>query len=338
MEAGAFVIFAKYSRMVYTDVRNFARSCVPRVQRWLHRHERNTASINTQSARAENGYRAGTGRVLLVNVLAACLHEPWRDETQSWLIARDLSLDEMFATMSAEGHPCLWFLLLALPAKLGLSYWSAEALSLALMLWAGYAFLRHSPFPRSATLLIFFSSLFFYYLPVISRSYALIPPLLMLLYTQYPTRAKRPYRYAVTLALLCQTHVILCGMVGTLMALWFFEQLARLRKDGASTRTLLAPTAIMLAGVALLYCTLRLSVADNAAVAVRSFATVQDSLWALYYNACELLSAISFISLYANNWLSALWVLPAFGLLLYGLLLWFRSDWKTALCLVISVG
>ena len=49
-------------------------------------------------------------------------HENWRDEAQAWLLARDLSIPELFEQMSYEGHPCLWHLLLMPLVRLGLPY------------------------------------------------------------------------------------------------------------------------------------------------------------------------------------------------------------------------
>ena len=46
--------------------------------------------------------------VLLI-LLGVFHHELWRDETQSWLIARDsTSLLDLFRNTHYEGHPLLW--------------------------------------------------------------------------------------------------------------------------------------------------------------------------------------------------------------------------------------
>ena len=52
-----------------------------------------------------------------------CFHEPWFDEAQAWLIARDCSWREMILERPHyEGHPPLWWMMLAAPAKLGVPY------------------------------------------------------------------------------------------------------------------------------------------------------------------------------------------------------------------------
>ncbi len=59
--------------------------------------------------------------VLLIIVIS--FHEPWFDEAQSWLIARDASFHDMLLVIPHyEGHPPLWWFILSIPSKLGLPY------------------------------------------------------------------------------------------------------------------------------------------------------------------------------------------------------------------------
>ena len=39
-------------------------------------------------------------------------HEPWADELQAWLIARDCTVPEIFKMMRWEGHFVPWYLML----------------------------------------------------------------------------------------------------------------------------------------------------------------------------------------------------------------------------------
>ena len=39
-------------------------------------------------------------------------HEPWADELQAWLIARDCTVPEIFHAMRWEGHFVPWYLML----------------------------------------------------------------------------------------------------------------------------------------------------------------------------------------------------------------------------------
>ena len=54
-------------------------------------------------------------------------HEPWFDEAQAWQIAKCASIKEiLFKIPHYEGHPPLWHLILAIPAKLGVPYVSFD--------------------------------------------------------------------------------------------------------------------------------------------------------------------------------------------------------------------
>ncbi len=51
---------------------------------------------------------------LLITGLVNYFHEPWRDETHTWLLARDLNIGALFDCLITEGAMPLWPLLLAL--------------------------------------------------------------------------------------------------------------------------------------------------------------------------------------------------------------------------------
>ena len=111
---------------------------------------------------------AGTLLVLLLN------HEPWRDEMQAWLLARDSASPlELWRNTRYEGHPLLWHLLLWL-----LSRWSQKPLTMQLahaaiaVLTAG-VFLAFAPFPRWLKVLWVFGYFPLFEYGVISRNYGL---------------------------------------------------------------------------------------------------------------------------------------------------------------------
>ena len=49
---------------------------------------------------------------IAIAAAASFYHEPWSDEAQAWLIARDLSIPQILRIMTYEGSPPLWHLLL----------------------------------------------------------------------------------------------------------------------------------------------------------------------------------------------------------------------------------
>ncbi len=151
------------------------------------------------------------------------LHEPWRDESQAWLIARDASLRDLFSTvLREEGHPALWFLILMPFAKLGAPYVSLQIISAALMI-AALATLYASDIPVVVKIIAPITCLFIYEIPTIARSYSVLALLCALLVMDYPHRNNHPYRYALWLALLFQTHVWAFGFTGGMFIVWLYE-------------------------------------------------------------------------------------------------------------------
>src|SRR5438105_2551057 len=67
---------------------------------------------------------------LTLLAIAVSHHEPWMDEAQAWLLAKDLGFKELFLKyLRYEGSPGLWHLILMIPAKLGLPYFTINILS-----------------------------------------------------------------------------------------------------------------------------------------------------------------------------------------------------------------
>ncbi|HVL98435.1 MAG TPA: hypothetical protein VM324_04000 [Egibacteraceae bacterium] len=158
-------------------------------------------------------------------VVVAVRHEPWFDEAQAWLLARDLSLWDLLAgQLRYEGTPGLWHLLLLPLAKLGAPYASMQALAVAVALGGAYVLVRHGPFPLPVTALLLFSFVIGYQYAVVARSYVLLPLLLFLLARVWPDRATRVTRLTVLLVLLANVSVHGLLIAGTLAALHLWER------------------------------------------------------------------------------------------------------------------
>jgi hypothetical protein len=139
----------------------------------------------------------GYGLVVLATVHR---HEPWADEAQSWLLARDASLLHLWGTLlHYEGTPGLWQTLLHVLIRLGLPYSAYGFVSATLGFAAVYLLLRYSPFPLYIRLLLPFTYYLCYQYAVIARSYSLVAPLLFAVAAIYPRARSRP---ALTTALL----------------------------------------------------------------------------------------------------------------------------------------
>jgi len=78
-------------------------------------------------------------------------HEPWGDEAQAWLIARDSSLDDIFfKRLHYEGTPGLWNLLLWGLCCLHFPYSSMHWATALFGVFAVYLLLRYAPFNRKS--------------------------------------------------------------------------------------------------------------------------------------------------------------------------------------------
>jgi len=170
--------------------------------------------------------KGGASRGLLAcsAVLAAFLglgfvavlhHEPWRDEIEIWLIARDsASLGELLHNMRTEGHPVLWYLL-----NFGLTRFTRDPLAmqltnLAIGAAAALLFFRAAPFGLATRLLFAFGYYALFEFTLIARSYALG---LLLLFAFCARASRREPRIdfvgAVLLVLLAHTNLF-----GTIIA------------------------------------------------------------------------------------------------------------------------
>jgi hypothetical protein len=189
----------------------------------------------------------GRGGLLLRRVaLAACVavylvsiskvawrHEPWRDEADAWLVARDRSLPEVARITGYMGTPMLWYLVLMPAAKAGLSYHAMYAINIAFASAAVAILLFFAPLPLITRLLIASSYVVAYEYAVVARSYALLMLLLFTAAALWRHRMNRPVLFGAVLALLANTAVHGLIIAGAIALLWVFDML----RDGAARRS-----------------------------------------------------------------------------------------------------
>jgi hypothetical protein len=161
---------------------------------------------------------------VVVVTIAIAKHEPFPDEGQAWLVARDVSpWTILIHTARFEGHPVLWFWLLAIPARLGLSYHFMNLISGIAATIAVYLLLWRSPFPTYIKVLLPFTYFFIYQYSVIGRAYALVAPLLFLTAIVYRKRLEHPYLFIFLLCLLINLEVMTALVaLGIFIADWFY--------------------------------------------------------------------------------------------------------------------
>jgi hypothetical protein len=134
-------------------------------------------------------------------------HEPWADEAQAWLLARDSSLfGLMFKNLHYEGHPSLWYLILMLPSRF-LPYRAISIISAIIAIAGIYIFLHYSSFPKVIKILFPFSYFVFYQYGVIARSYVLLPILLFLIASVYRDKTNKIYQFTAFVCLLANVSI-----------------------------------------------------------------------------------------------------------------------------------
>ncbi|MBM4385275.1 MAG: hypothetical protein FJ091_18135 [Deltaproteobacteria bacterium] len=161
-------------------------------------------------------------------------HEPWFDEAQAWLLARDADLFELYAHwLRYEGNPGLWHALLVPLARGGAPFASMHVLA-ALFAFAGaVVFVLRAPFPAWVRALFPFTYFPLYQYAVVARPYALAPLVLFALAAIWPRRFERPFALAALLAALALASVHCWLIAAGLGALHVYELLSHRRELGA---------------------------------------------------------------------------------------------------------
>ncbi len=159
----------------------------------------------------------------VLTLICALNHEVWLDEAQAWVILRDCPLTEIPYRLKVEGHPPLWYLVLFPFVKLGFPAEYMSLISWFFMALGALILIFRVELPLMLKAAMLASSGFLYFNSIISRVYCLIPPILFLILWVYPKRRKHPLVYGFLIALLANTHVFVCGIVGILGIFMIYE-------------------------------------------------------------------------------------------------------------------
>lgn len=164
---------------------------------------------------------------LLFNGILWVGHELWRDEANVWLVAREMSLPQLFKEIRYQGHPCLWYLIVMPFAKAGFPFKTISVLSCLVMAAAAGIFAYRAPFHPIIKLVCLISPIFSYYYPVVARNYCLIAVLLMLLAVCLPGRNEHPIVYGLLLGALVQADTIALATAGLISMMWLWESTSK---------------------------------------------------------------------------------------------------------------
>jgi len=177
-------------------------------------------------------------------------HEPWADEAQAWLLARDASLWNLWThLLHYEGSPGLWQTLLHVLIGLRVPYATFSYVP-ALFACAGtWVLLRYSPFPLAVRLLLPFTFFLGYQYAVVARSYSLLPPLLFLTAMLYGRAERHPAAFGGLLCLMATVSahgMIVAGCVAASFGIFRWRTI-----PNASRRNILWAAAALIVVVCL---------------------------------------------------------------------------------------
>ena len=134
-------------------------------------------------------------------------HEPWADEAQAWLLARDNNLFELlFHRVRYEGSPGLWHAVLWIAIRAGFPYSQLYLIPTIFAVAGARIVLWRAPFPLWMRLGIIFSYFFAYQYAVLARSYSVDLFVVPLLAAWFPRRGQQSARYALALGLVANLN------------------------------------------------------------------------------------------------------------------------------------
>jgi hypothetical protein len=160
---------------------------------------------------------------LAILLVVAAHHEPWRDEADVWLFARDAEPSAWLSFLKHSGTPGLWHLLVAPLARSGLPYASINILNVAIVSIGVAIFLRYARLPLLLKVLIPFGVLPLHEYGVVARSYGLSFTLLMATCAVLGARRPRPLLTGLLIALLANTNAHSLVLAAGLGLFWLLE-------------------------------------------------------------------------------------------------------------------
>ena len=213
----------------------------------------------------------------LVVALGLTWHEPWADEAQAWLLARDSGWWHMMLHgIRYEGSPGLWHSLLWVLVRLHVSFAGMHWVSAAVAAAGVWVLLRYSPFPLLLRILLPFGFWLAYQDAVVARSYVLFAVLAftaaaMLRSWMHPgAYPKLPRLFGLAAVLGLMANISVHGFVASLgFALVALAVLRRKSRAGVPARWALP--ALVLCAFWIVAVATTLPTSDQSFIAGRNF-------------------------------------------------------------------
>lgn len=151
-------------------------------------------------------------------------HEPWRDEIQAWLIARDShSIPALFQNMKFEGHPALWHLLLFGLTAVTDNPFSMQLLHGVFAVATIYLFVRYIPLDRVQKILFACGYFLIFEYSVIARDYLPGIFFMFLFMILYQVPKRNNVYLGVTLFLMANSNVYALIIAICLLMVWVID-------------------------------------------------------------------------------------------------------------------
>ena len=203
---------------------------------------------------------------LALSLLFIFTHEMWRDETQAWLISKNLSFYDIWYNERYEGHPVLWHFLLAVFSKCGLPMRIMFVLSFAFTSMGTWLLMFRTRLCNVFKAAIALNPFVFYYFAAFARPYALEYFLLCAVAALYPARRKRAVLFGVLMFCILNVHVQAAGVACAFMLLEFIDMVSDLvHKKKLSAKRIIG-MLIAVCGLVLLVATLITTFSANGEV------------------------------------------------------------------------
>ena len=217
---------------------------------------------------------------ICIGIFAGLNHEPWADEAQGWLIARDNDLIGIFKAVKYEGTLPTWHLINKVFQLAGLDYDHIFVIPLIFSA-IGVILLFLTDAPLLVKIMLPFSFFVVYQNSVVARQYAIVFPAMMLIVILYKKRFEVPVRYHLALFLLAITSSY-GVMISCSFMLWDFIGMVRTRfNDPLYKKTIVPFFATGLVIVVMSYLALP---PDDCSMALNRFSFVKNATNALLFN------------------------------------------------------
>lgn len=185
----------------------------------------------------------------LLQLIGILAHEPWFDELQAWVIARDShSIPELIRNLRYEHHPVVWYFLLKGVQLFTLDPLGMQLLHLVIASSAVALFLIRAPFEWRTKALVIFGYFAFYEYSILSRNYGIGAALL----AGYVVLSKRkPSAIGARAAFLAALSW--CNFFSFWMALILSGLLAKERLDGGRKKRKISAELVWMLPLAVVF-------------------------------------------------------------------------------------